>query len=98
MPPPPRNQDDDAEEATSITMVTGLAGGPAPGARKLTPYLIVLVGTHVGETFRLDQSELILGRSPQSSIRFDDDGVSRRHARLSQAPGSGGDWVLEDLS
>jgi two-component system, cell cycle response regulator len=95
MPPPPRNQDEDAEEATSVTKVTMIAGVPTAGGRKLTPYLIVLVGAHVGETFRLADGELFLGRSPQANIRFDDDGVSRRHARLWQKPN--GDWVIEDL-
>ncbi len=89
----PRNPSDH-EEATSITRITGLTGSGQRG-RTLTPYLIVLVGTHVGETFRLDDGELILGRSPQSNIRFDDDGVSRRHAKMRLAPS--GDWVLEDL-
>jgi len=97
MPPPPRIPEDDIEEATSITTIKGLTGaGKSTGGRKLTPYLIVLVGTHVGETFRLADGELFIGRSPQSNIRFDDDGVSRRHAKVWMTPN--GDWVLEDMN
>jgi two-component system, cell cycle response regulator len=94
MPLPPRNHDD--EDATSITQLSTLTAQSKPGAqRKLTPYVIVLVGSNVGETFRLDGEELVLGRSPASTLRFDDDGVSRRHARLWQAPS--GEWIVEDL-
>jgi two-component system, cell cycle response regulator len=100
MPPPPRNPEDDIEETTSITTIKGLTVGggqdKGKGGRKLTPYLIVLVGTHVGETFRLGDRELFIGRSPQSNIRFDDDGVSRRHAKVWMLPS--GDWVLEDMN
>ncbi len=95
MSPPPRNPDDEQEEATSITRISSIGSAEKARARKLTPYLIVLIGANVGETFRLEEGELILGRSPSSTIRFDDDGVSRRHARLWSAPG--GEWIIEDL-
>ena len=93
MSPPPRSPDD--EDKTSITTVAALqiAGHGAQPQRN--PYLLVLVGSNVGETFRLDQGEQVLGRAASCTIRFNDDGVSRRHARLT--PAATGDWLLEDL-
>jgi diguanylate cyclase (GGDEF)-like protein len=91
----PRNPED-IEEATSITRISSIGGAEKfRTARKRTPYLIVLVGANVGETFRLEDAEIVLGRSPAVTIRFDDDGVSRRHARLWPAPS--GEWIVEDL-
>jgi diguanylate cyclase (GGDEF)-like protein len=71
-------------------------GAPRP-RRELKPYLIVLMGGNVGETFRLDPGlgEILVGRAPTSTIRFDDDGVSRRHATLRMVPT--GEWRIEDL-
>jgi diguanylate cyclase (GGDEF)-like protein len=87
------------EEATSVTHSTSIgaivAGARARRERK--PYLIVLVGGNVGETFRLDPGlgEILVGRAPTSTIRFEDDGVSRRHASLRMVPS--GEWRIEDL-
>lgn len=40
-------------------------------------------------------SEIVLGRSPESTIRIPDDYASSRHAVLRK---NGSDWVVEDLS
>src|SRR5262245_29973558 len=47
------------------------------------PFLIVLAGPGVGEMFPLKQPESIIGRANNATIRINDEGVSRRHARLS---------------
>lgn len=57
------------------------------------PYLIVLEGDNVGETYRID-GEAVLGRSEQCGIRLVDDGVSRNHAKISVRDGL---VVIEDL-
>jgi two-component system cell cycle response regulator len=56
-------------------------------------YLIVLTGEGVGSMFRIE-GESVIGRSASTTIRLNDDGVSRRHARLVQ---QGTQIVLEDL-
>jgi two-component system, cell cycle response regulator len=56
-------------------------------------YLIVLTGEGVGSMFRIE-GESVIGRSAATTIRLNDDGVSRRHARLLQ---KGASVVLEDL-
>jgi two-component system, cell cycle response regulator len=53
----------------------------------------VLTGEGVGSMFRIE-GESVIGRSASTTIRLNDDGVSRRHARLVQ---QGTQIVLEDL-
>jgi two-component system, cell cycle response regulator len=57
-------------------------------------YLIVLTGSNVGEMFRLETGEHILGRGQGVAVRLLDDGISRKHARVVQV----GDKIyIEDL-
>ena len=64
------------------------------GVRPGTPYLVVLVGSRVGEMFRLSKAATILGRSEDVDVRLADDGVSRRHAAILT---KGSKVMLEDL-
>ena len=84
-----------ADEATCVTQIgtPGLHLG-LPRAKQVRPYLIVLVGSNVGEMYRIEATEAVLGRSPTAQVRFNDDGVSRLHARVLEAAGS---IVIEDL-
>jgi two-component system, cell cycle response regulator len=93
----PSGPRDDEDETTSITMVASVRV-PSDRAKRIrrNPCLVVLTGSNVGETLRLEHTELVLGRSPSSTMRFSDDGISRRHARIWQAEGTG-QWMLEDL-
>lgn len=57
-------------------------------------YLIVLTGSNVGEMFRIESGESVIGRGQGTAVRLLDDGISRRHARVLQE----GDHVtIEDL-
>lgn len=55
--------------------------------------LILLTGSRVGEDVRVD-TEATLGRSADCTLRLEDNGVSRRHARVRV---DGDDVWLEDL-
>jgi len=57
-------------------------------------HLIVLAGNSLGRMFRLDQPETFIGRATDATIRIEDDGVSRRHAKIVQQDGEV--WV-EDM-
>jgi len=57
-------------------------------------YLIVLAGSNVGEMYRLEEGETFLGRGGNATVKLNDDGISRKHARIFQA---GGEVVIEDL-
>jgi len=46
------------------------------------PCLVVIAGAHLGEIFPVD-TEMLIGRDPEASLRLaEDEGVSRRHARV----------------
>jgi diguanylate cyclase (GGDEF)-like protein len=72
---------DDKAEKTAIVkpeMLVGLTAVPA----KALPYLIVIGGRHIGKQYKLVGPEVVIGRSPECQIQIEDDGVSRRHARV----------------
>ncbi len=60
----------------------------------LQPVLVIKDGPSSGETFPINQPEVILGRDPASDFVIQSPGVSRRHARLSL---QGQTCTLEDL-
>jgi pSer/pThr/pTyr-binding forkhead associated (FHA) protein len=68
---------------------------PGKGMRE-EPYLIVLAGGSIGimHQLRADAATLI-GRGLDADVRLEDDGVSRRHAKITLAAGA--DPVLEDM-
>ncbi|HEY4013953.1 MAG TPA: GGDEF domain-containing protein [Polyangiaceae bacterium] len=70
-------------EADSESTAIGVAPrAPASVATRDRPYLIVIGGGSVGEMFPLRQDEAIIGRARDATIRFEDDGMSRKHACL----------------
>jgi two-component system, cell cycle response regulator len=96
------SQDDllqeDTEDGEYVDTTTTQAFGfvPIPGidAKKRSAALIVLSGRSSGRSFTLNKEETVLGRTPESEIRLDDDGVSRRHAKVVR---SDGQWIIMDL-
>jgi two-component system cell cycle response regulator len=56
--------------------------------------LVVLAGTNVGEMYRLEGPEMVIGRASNATIRLNDDGISRRHARIVR---EGSVFYIEDL-
>jgi diguanylate cyclase (GGDEF)-like protein len=62
--------------ATPMLRLTGDVQGPK------RPCLVVIAGAHLGEIFPVD-GEIIIGRDPDAKLRLaEDEGVSRRHARV----------------
>ncbi len=45
-------------------------------------YLIVISGRSVGRMYKLDENKTTLGRSPDSGVLIEDEGVSRNHAMV----------------
>jgi diguanylate cyclase (GGDEF)-like protein len=56
--------------------------------------LVVLAGTNVGEMYRLEGVEVVIGRASNATVRLSDDGISRRHARVFA---EGAAFMVEDL-
>jgi diguanylate cyclase (GGDEF)-like protein len=81
----------DELESTKVTAARNIVPGRG---RRDRPFLIVIGGASVGEMFAIRQAEIIIGRSRDSNMRFEDEGVSRRHARVTS---EAGDVHIEDL-
>jgi diguanylate cyclase (GGDEF)-like protein len=64
------------------------------GGRRDRAHLIVLAGESLGQMFRLERPEVVIGRAAGTDVRLQDDGVSRRHARIVLVDGQLG---IEDL-
>ena len=77
------------------TNVTHESEQPSPKAtRRDRACLLVLSGARVGAVFHVDRTELMIGRSQRAELSFEDDGVSRTHARIRR---EGSDHIVEDL-
>jgi diguanylate cyclase (GGDEF)-like protein len=81
-------------EDTRVANLRELQAELAARTQRDRAYLIVLAGSNVGEMHRVEGDETVIGRAQNASIRLNDDGISRRHARVAQ---SGADVVIEDL-
>lgn len=80
------------DDKTTITRRIEYAGH-APG--KLRPRLLVLTGSSTAWSFHLIKLSTNIGRGAEADIRLDDDGVSRRHAKVMLLPR--GEVVIQDL-
>ncbi|HVE85643.1 MAG TPA: GGDEF domain-containing protein [Myxococcales bacterium] len=92
MAPP---DDRDSEEESQKTRVTRVSSMVTP-ADVTRAYLIVVAGkSSVGKMFPIT-GDLVIGRAGSADIVLDDDGVSRRHARVRLLPS--GNVEMEDLN
>ena len=83
-----------SEEATSVHVISDLLSK----AKQQSAYLIVISAKSpagVGRMYKIDKPEHLLGRSPEVAIQIDDDGVSRKHAKIQV--GADGSHYLVDL-
>jgi len=74
----------DFDDGSDRTKVLGLQELLAEEPTARNAYLIVISGRSVGKMYKVASREMYLGRSPEADIFIDDDGVSRRHAKLVQ--------------
>lgn len=79
MPRHPEDEERD-EDRTAIGDLTAIK----VANRRDRAHLIVLAGGSLGQMFRVDQAETVIGRAADAGIRLEDDGVSRKHARVVQ--------------
>ncbi|WP_437572607.1 diguanylate cyclase [Sorangium sp. So ce542] len=86
---------DDDFEATRVANVGELQKELPARSPKDRAYLIVLAGSNVGEMYRVEGAEIVIGRASGATIRLNDDGISRRHARLLQMDSQ---VLIEDLN
>jgi len=74
-------------------MAPAQEAGPAD-AQVAAACLVVLSGSNVGEMYRIEKDQVVIGRGDKVDLRLVDDGISREHVRLSREEGR---IVLEDL-
>src|SRR5512140_1748495 len=74
----------------------GLLSALAKDKETRAACFIVLAGGQAGRMYKLEGDEAVIGRIEDALIRIEDDGVSRRHAKLSRQPD--GRLVLMDLN
>ena len=56
--------------------------------------LVVIEGPLLGTVIPLNDTQVTIGRAPDSTLVIDDDYASSRHARIYPAEGA---WIVEDL-
>ncbi|MBI2377949.1 MAG: diguanylate cyclase [Deltaproteobacteria bacterium] len=95
-----RSQDDGMEQSfedgeyTEHTAAMGFIPLELMDPQKRTGAFIVMSGRSLGKSFTLDAEETLIGRAPECVIQLDDDGVSRRHAKVVKTEDK---WVLMDV-
>ncbi len=83
-----------SEDNTSVHSIADLLGQ----AKTVNAYLIVISAKSpagIGRMIKLERNELVMGRSSDVNCQVEDDGVSRKHAKVAQAPN--GQFQLVDL-
>lgn len=86
---------EDDGEATRVAHIKELQDELRARSQRDRAYIIVLQGSNVGEMHEIEGAEMVLGRGANANLRLNDDGVSRRHARLVR---SGDKYIIEDLN
>jgi two-component system, cell cycle response regulator len=81
-------------ESTRITNLASLESELRTRRQQVHAYLVVLAGTNLGEMYKIDGPESVVGRAMSAQLRLNDDGISRRHCRVLSI---GGRVIIEDL-
>ena len=76
------------------TTRTSHTAGEGTDLGQNTAYLVVMAGSNMGEMYKLDKVQLVIGRGDKAGLRLVDDGISRDHARIVREAGQ---LILEDL-
>jgi diguanylate cyclase (GGDEF)-like protein len=92
----PSATDWEGEEPSTRTTEESLAVAPVSAPKQsVRATLTVISGASAGRVHSLVQGVSLIGRGREAQLRFDDAGVSRSHARITQL--EPGRYLLEDL-
>jgi diguanylate cyclase (GGDEF)-like protein len=83
-----------SEEKTSVHSIADLLGE----ARQANAYLIQISAKSaagIGRMLKLEKAEVVMGRSTEAQLQVEDDGISRKHAKVILGPN--GHFQLVDL-
>jgi two-component system cell cycle response regulator len=81
---------DPLDDTTRTTQAPGTAADVAQN----DAYLVVMAGSNVGEMYKVEKEQTVIGRGDKADLRLIDDGISRDHARILK---EGNQMVLEDM-
>ena len=77
------DEDQDDHDATGFVATVAEQAPSAANVQGTKPFLIVLRGKNVGQLYSIG-GEVVIGRAAEASLRIDEQGVSRAHARIVQ--------------
>jgi diguanylate cyclase (GGDEF)-like protein len=77
------------DETTSVLRLSDLRGGAT--ARRSASLIVLSARGRgaVGRMYPLERAQTVIGRSADADIQLEEDGISRRHARLERGPEGG---------
>ena len=84
-----------AEDKTAVHKISDLLGENKATANA---YLIIIsakTAATIGKMLKLDKGEFVMGRAPDTQLQVEDDGISRKHCKITMAPN--GHFQLVDL-
>lgn len=93
-PPPPSDDSDESEKTAVLQGDQETLKREIQKAKEQEACLIIIRGTPQGHRFFLTQDEMVIGRDPTADISVVDQGISRKHAKVSKANGK---VQIEDL-
>jgi diguanylate cyclase (GGDEF)-like protein len=84
-----------SEDKTAVHRIQDLLGETKATS---SAYLIIIsakVPATIGKMVKIEKGELVMGRAPDTQLQCEDDGISRKHCKLSMSPN--GSYQLVDL-
>src|SRR5450631_1641404 len=88
----PRDDEEQDDECTAVASRAELNAALAAKAQQRPCLIIASGGSTIGKMFRLDQ-EITVGRAESATVRLDQEGVSRLHAKFVVTPEGGVDLL-----
>lgn len=95
IPPNDSNEDTGTDSTKVLSSDQATLNQELASAKEQEACLIIIRGTPQGHRFFLTQDEMILGRDPSADITIMDQSISRKHAKVTKAPG--GKILVTDL-
>jgi two-component system, cell cycle response regulator len=87
--------EDDGDDAEQTVIAQVPVQGALGATKQRHAYLIVLAGANIGAVYRIHAKETFVGRSQKCEIAIGENGISRRHAKLTMLGDS--EILLQDL-
>jgi diguanylate cyclase (GGDEF)-like protein len=84
---PPSSSDEGTDKTTVLQGDQSTLNAELQKAKEQEACLIIIRGTPQGHRFFLTQTEMVIGRDPIADISVADQGISRKHAKVTKASG-----------